>query len=303
MYTTLLSAIVALLLGHLARPLAVWARRYGWWRRWLRHLDALFDESTVWRGGWGIIVALLPVLVLMTALQIVAGFSPWRLGSLLLGVVVLFHCWGPRDLDLDVAAIADAPDPAARLHAARRLWPPGGSATLETRALVGRVFRTAVDRWFGVLFWFGLLGPVGALLYRLVQDAAQGSALPQLPVATARGALRLKDWLDWPVAQLLTVSLALVGDAATVREAWRRHGGADYDAQADFLAAAGRASVREELADAVQDLVQDGVDDAQAISDELGPLPELRDAMSLLWRCLMIWLLVLAVFVLAGWVL
>ena len=61
--------------------------------------------------------------------------------------------------------------------------------------------------------------------------------------------------------------------------------------------------MREELADAAQDLVQDGMDDAAAITVELGPLPELRDAMSLLWRCLMIWLLVLAVFVLAGWVL
>lgn len=303
MYTTLLSAIVALLLGHLARPLAMAMRRYGWWRWWLRHLDALFDESGVWRSGWGIVIALLPVLAAMLALQIAASFSWWRLGALLLGVIVLFHCWGPRDLDVDVAAVVDAADAASRLQAAQQLWPPDGQATLQPRALVGRVFHTALERWFGPLFWFGLLGPVGALLYRLVVEAAQGSASAVLPASSARGAARMKRWLDWPAAQLLTLSLALVGDAASVRDAWKRHGGADHDAQADFLGAAGRASVREELADEAQDLVLDGMDDAAAITVGLGPLPELRDAMSLLWRCLMIWLLVLAAFVLAGWML
>ena len=34
----------------------------------------------------------------------------------------------------------------------------------------------------------------------------------------------------------------------------------------------------------------------------IGELPELRDAMSLVWRCLLVWLAVLALFVIAGWV-
>jgi AmpE protein len=34
----------------------------------------------------------------------------------------------------------------------------------------------------------------------------------------------------------------------------------------------------------------------------LGELPELRDAMSLVWRILLLWLAVLALFVVAGWV-
>jgi AmpE protein len=31
-------------------------------------------------------------------------------------------------------------------------------------------------------------------------------------------------------------------------------------------------------------------------------LPELRDAMSLIWRILLLWLVVMALFVVAGWV-
>ncbi len=33
-----------------------------------------------------------------------------------------------------------------------------------------------------------------------------------------------------------------------------------------------------------------------------GEVPELRDAMSLVWRSLLVWLAVLALFVIAGWV-
>jgi AmpE protein len=35
---------------------------------------------------------------------------------------------------------------------------------------------------------------------------------------------------------------------------------------------------------------------------QLGELPELRDAMSLAWRILLLWLAAMALFVLAGWV-
>ena len=35
---------------------------------------------------------------------------------------------------------------------------------------------------------------------------------------------------------------------------------------------------------------------------ELGPMPELREAMGLVWRALVLWLALLALFVIAGWV-
>ena len=38
------------------------------------------------------------------------------------------------------------------------------------------------------------------------------------------------------------------------------------------------------------------------VTEAFGELPELRDAMNLAWRILILWLAVLALFVLAGWV-
>ena len=100
----------------------------------------------------------------------------------------------------------------------------------------------------------------------------------------------------------MTLSLALVGNFDTVLEAWKEAGGSSMRADIDFLGAAGRASVRSELADEAQDFVEDDGLPAGGVLRALGPLPELRDAMSLVWRILLAWLAVLALFVVAGWV-
>ena len=43
-------------------------------------------------------------------------------------------------------------------------------------------------------------------------------------------------------------------------------------------------------------------DGGMAVARGVPGLPELRDAMSLVWRILLLWLAVLALFVIAGWV-
>ena len=63
-----------------------------------------------------------------------------------------------------------------------------GEPVLEGPSLVEAVFRCALWRWFGVLFWFLLLGPAGALLYRLVSLSAQGEARRTLPPAQSEAA-------------------------------------------------------------------------------------------------------------------
>ena len=122
-----------------------------------------------------------------------------------------------------------------------------------------------------------------------------------LPAETAAGARWLLALLDWPVAQLMTLAMALVGNFDTVIGAWKDHGGAGFDLDAGFLVAAGRASVRAEVAEDIRDYVEEGVT-GTGLALEMGEMPELRDAMGLAWRILLSWLAVLALFVLAGWV-
>ena len=296
MFMTLAAVVVALALGHVAQGLAAAVRRHGWFDDWLRWLGAKSRADGAWHGRWGIALALSPPLLAVGLLQWALDAMLYGALGLLFGIGVLFYCWGPRDLDLDVDAIVDAPDAAARSAAIARLSPNGA----DMPTLVVAVFHAARRRWFGVLFWFLVAGASGAVLYRLAALAAEDDAA-LLPADNASGAKRLLAWLDWPVSQLMALFMALVGDFDTVFSAWKQNGGAGFDADADFLGAAGRASVRTELADDAQDYADAG-ESASEIARDLGPMAELRDAMSLVWRTLVAWLAVIALFVIAGWV-
>jgi AmpE protein len=65
------------------------------------------------------------------------------------------------------------------------------------------------ERWFAVIFWFLLLGPVGALGYRLSYMSARsdefGDDEKQL-------ALRFVHYLDWIPARLLSLTFSLTGN-------------------------------------------------------------------------------------------
>ena len=306
MSVTLIAVVAALVMGHLAPSLAAALRQYGWYGDWLRWLGTRFPEGSFWHGRWGIALALVPPLLVVGLFQAALDEPLFGLAGLLFAIAVLFYTWGPRDLDVDVDAIADARDARTRRDAAARLWPDGAAPSLDGGSLVGAVFRSALRRWFGVLFWFLLLGPLGAVLYRLAALSAEGDHARNLPSETADGARTLLAILDWPVAQLMTLSLALVGNFDTVLGAWRDGGGASFKLDNGFLDAVARASVRVELAEEAADRADEQAEhiasgdggSTAAVAD----MPELRDAMSLVWRSLLVWLAVLALFVIAGFV-
>ena len=297
MSITLVAVVLALVLGHVAPSLVAAFRRHAWYDAWLRWLgEGGRGSAGFWGGRYGIALALVPVLLVVALLQWLLDGPLYGLPGLLFDIVVLVYAWGPRDLDVDVEAIIDAHDAPTRRAAIARLGLTGEAAALDGPALVEAVFANALRRWFGVLFWFLLLGPVGALLYRLSALAVDGESATGLPEQTRVGARALVTALDWPVAQLMTLAMALVGNFDTVFSVWREAGGTQFRLHTGFLGSAARASVRGELAEEAEEYAEEGM--VQAMRE----LPELRDAMSLVWRILLLWLAVLAVFVIGGWV-
>mgnify|MGYP000858158011 FL=1 len=242
-------------------------------------------------------------LALVVPVALCALLQWWLSGPLfgLLGVAfavcVLWFAWGPRDLGQDIEAVLKAPDSGRRRAAAQALRPEGEEAALpwQAAALVEASFRSALQRWFGVLFWFLLAGPAGALAYRLAQVLAWGALLDGEQAAAGRDfARRLARLLDWAPAHLMALAMAVASDFAAVFHCSRAHhdaaGKGYFTLDLGFLGAIAHAGVDADV------VAGDGY--AEDVDD---PLVELDDARHLLVRVLIVWLAATAVFALGGW--
>ena len=283
----LLVALIALGLLHVMPQLARW-RGDGVFRRWVAQLA---DTS----GSARVVLALLPPTLICVLLWHLFGLSPLGgLLQLLFALAVLLYSFGPREFEADLEAILQASDDARREAAAQRLADDGEAVAWNAPALGVAVVYAALRRRFGVLFWFFVLGPVGALLYRLAQRLGRDDTL-DLDGGGRIAAGHVANALDWLPAQLLTFTLAVVGHWDAVMGAWRRwHSQASptswYRMGPGFLGAAAQADV---LVD-----IEAGDGYAEEHSDPVSELIRLRGT---LLRALLAWLSVIALVVVGGW--
>jgi AmpE protein len=294
MATVLLATLLALLLGHTVPELAR-LRDYSWFQHWLRYWAERVGESQFWHGPAATVLTIGLPVALLALLQWSLHGTWWGLPSFALASVVVFYCWGPRDLDLEIEAIHASTEREERLAALQRLPedPPTPPLKLEGAQVVDQVFLAALSRWFGVLFWFFLIGASGALLYRLVCLADGSRAYRDALSLEQAGAVKsLHRLMNWPAAQLMTLALALAADFDAVLTAWRDFHGQRvpgwYSAEPGYMTAAARASVD----------LDNGSEDESVVDESA--LIAMQQAMALIWRVLVVWLAALSVFVLAG---
>lgn len=170
---------------------------------------------------------LLPPLVVLPPVALVwwaFGQIEGPIVALLSSAAVLLLCLGPRDLAEDVhellRARADGDD--ARAAQLARALQHGPSPGETHRSLVGALFIQSHEKLFGVLLWFFVLGPAGAVLYRLV------SRLPRFIDETApeSAALQLADGmhavLAWVPARLTALVYGLAGSLDDALSAWSK---------------------------------------------------------------------------------
>lgn len=222
---------------------------------------------------------------------LVALLAPWVIGlwillalfepiAWLLALAVLVLCLGPRELWGDLQRLQHDLDrdglPSSESQTAFELTAPAPAGD----DLVEAVIRAAIVRWFGVIFWFVLLGPVGALLYRLAQELESRRDDQDTDFNTA--VWQLQALLDWLPARVLAATGALTGNFDATVKAWR-----DSDPRVLFADSQRFAA---DVALGSMDYADDEAS-AQAVS-------RARDYIR---RTGLVWLAVLAVMTLADW--
>jgi len=287
---TIIAVLLAFGLCHFIRELSR-MRNHQWLKAWIERANDLFSNLPAWNDLTGFVLILfIPLLALGLANQLVfAAFG--NLGLFLLAIAVLVYSFGPRDLDTQVAGIIRSPDEEAQDEALAELL--GGDVPDDMEQCraktVDTVFSEALHRWFGIIFWFAMLGIVGALLYRMVDWlACEKSGLSKAQKSLF---IRTRQILDWPAAQLMTLSLAIATDFDSVFVAWKRY----HDEQGHGLFEGNNGFL---LASA-QQIVLSGHAAQDGYADQLGGrLTTLKQSMDLVWRVLGVWMTVLALLLL-----
>jgi AmpE protein len=289
---TIISILIAFTLCHLVRELRH-IRRFEWVTSFTRHCNEKLGFLPGWSGATGFFVILgLPLLAIYLVSYLSFEFLG-QLGGFIFSIAILIYTFGPRDLDVDVRSIIKAEDEEEQKQALEKLL--GGPIPEDKEACqsaaIDSVFTEAMKRWFGIVFWFAVLGIYGAMLYRLavwLSGDDFGLHDEQKDLIT-----RLRKIMEWPVAQLMTLSLAIATDFDSVFRAWKQYhderGHGLFEGNNEFMLTSARTIVKTGRA------AKDGY------ADQLqGPMETIKLSMDLVWRTLGVWATVLALLLLVN---
>jgi len=160
------------------------------WSDWLRErvLD-LMAEFLV------IIVVAVQIAIFFAVLGILGWDRSDHFLYFIVSVLVLSYTIGPENLETAV----EKGELRKQLHLAD---------DVSEKGVITAMTDASLHRWFGVFFWYVVLGLAGALIYRLCERLRQPGQNHELQLV-ARRAVQI---MDYPVAWLMLVSLAIATD-------------------------------------------------------------------------------------------
>ena len=186
----LLALIFAYAISHfVAKPHRF--RLFSWFRSWYQWLL----KSSVFKSKELNLIIIIAVPVAVIA-SILLNLYSSIYGGLLIAIVVLSFCIGPESLEEDVES--------GELRKRIGIADDAGIATL-----IKKMTQVSLKRWFGVFFWYVVLGIVGALIYRLSERLDQYLDEADEMQATVAKLIKI---LNYPVAWMMVMSLAIASD-------------------------------------------------------------------------------------------
>lgn len=277
----LLSIIIGLLFDRAFRHLHD-LRDFSWFEYYTNAVTRFIRAS----NGLIQIVAvlLIPVLIIAVIQYLLSDFL-LDFPYILFGVLVFAYCLGPACLSSDIEFYLDARrlgDEDEALHYAGALTERAASTApdQQTSDVTRAILHVANERIFAVIFWFVIVGPAGALLYRLTTSLSKQDGLNDSLTAVA---ILFQSVLTWVPARMLALGYALTGHFDGALQAYRNR---PYESDLalenyDVLVNTGMGALRD-----------------QEATDEISSIISARN---LVMRSILIWVAVLALLTLGGW--
>lgn len=279
-------------------------------------LERQFNGGEVRHGmtAWGVGVAL-PALLLLI-LRIALDFTHPIVGFIL-DVAILYLTMGFRQFshyftDIQLALRMGEIDHARRLlsewrgHGSEQL----GSADIA-RLTIEQGILSSHRHVFAPLLWFMVLGPAGAVLYRLSLSVAQHWPREGVVVGEnerfgqfARQAFQV---IDWVPARLTAATFAIVGDFEDAVYCWRTQASQWAqstncdDMASGILLSSGAGALGIKLGLPLRNEIDIEIRPELGLGED-ADVEHLQSAIGLVWRALVLCLLLLALLTVASWV-
>ncbi|MET0067642.1 MAG: regulatory signaling modulator protein AmpE [Candidatus Thiodiazotropha sp.] len=267
-----------------------------WFFRYTLWYQAQSLPNGLQRGSLGLVTLLLPPLLAVALVQQILDGALWGFLDVAFALAVLLAALGPEDLDQQINRYVDAreqDDDEAATEVARHLIEdePPTSEPARSQAVAESALQLANRRIFAVLFWFILLGPLGAALYRLASWLPRSDQSAQ-SIDYRLNALQLVYILDWLPARVTAFCYAVAGSFEDALYGWRSFQEQRYkefsDANSGILVCTGSGAMR----------LSTLLDETQSGAQVYAYLP--KAAMALIWRSLIVFMAMLAFASLSG---
>lgn len=186
----LLALILAYLVSHLVNKPQRY-RQFGWFHSWEKWLTSKVN----WAMHELLVIVIIAIPVFLISV-VLLGLTDSSIGSLLVSILVLSYCIGPESLQEDVAS----GDIRSRM---------GVRKNAKISLLIKKMTQRSLSRWFGVFFWYVVLGIVGALIYRLSERLDFHIKDGEETKPTIKKLMKI---LNYPVSWMMVISLAIASD-------------------------------------------------------------------------------------------
>ncbi len=270
-------------------------RLWVWYSDWAESIEQRFNGGLRSQGIFAVLLAIAPILLTIFLATLILGQIATAL-VILFAVAVLYLCVDLFRLGDVAQAVATALEHGDVPQAAARLKDLTGKDTVETteagvaHATVEAILKQANSLVAAPIFWFLVLGPLGAMLQRLAAtlDRLWAHRTTRF-VEFGWAAARLDDLLCWVPARVMAISYAIMGSFEDALHCWRRQSGMWSGLSSGPLLASGLGALH-------LDTCEDGEKDAYgntAINPATLPdAADVRRAVALVWRVMLFWLAV-----------
>lgn len=187
----------------------------------IKTLRGLLKWPAFWNSQALPLLLIAPVVWLVYFAQ---GLMTHPISELVFSTLILLLCLGPRDLADDVHRWLDSRETGDSVTA-ERVWRGlmrGPEPDPSHRTVLGALFIQSHERLFGVLIWFFVCGPAGAVAYRVASRLPRALHEHSDGLRAQQVAEAFHGLMAWVPARITALLFGLAGSLDDALKTWKR---------------------------------------------------------------------------------